>query len=67
MDGTQLTIMTTPAGAIVMTGHGSPRCMRVVDTYGRAVTADRDVDLGTAFRMLNSMCAAPTPPPHPAK
>lgn len=62
MDGIRRTIITTRAGAIVMTGHGAPRCLRVLDTQGRPVTADSDVDLGTAFRMLNSLCSGATPP-----
>lgn len=46
------TIVSVPAGSIVWTGYGCPRCFRVLDDSGRDLSPAGRVDMGTAYRIL---------------
>jgi hypothetical protein len=52
MTGYEHTVFTVRAGSIVGTGFGCPRCFRVLDRSGLALTREPRVDLGAAFRAL---------------
>lgn len=55
MLGREWVVTTTRVGSLVVTGDLSPRCMSVVDAYGRSLAGLDRVDMRTAVSGLNAM------------
>jgi len=58
MLGREWVVTTTRVGSLVVTGDVSPRCMSVVDAYGRSLAGLDRVDMRTAIAGLNAMLRA---------
>lgn len=51
-------VVSMPAGSIVRTGYGCPKCFRVLDHEGRDLCPDGRVNMGTAYRILAGRLAS---------